>query len=149
LRPGIARGRSCASILVIPQRKMRLCEALHGREDMTRVRAPWPDMGKLVREEGEGGEGAQLGVAWGAARGRHWEGLLRARAVCLLSAVREVEEEKEEREKKKKRKGKKRKERKRKIYGKFSKHENFRGENKRQFMKLVKIIFLKGRYMPN
>jgi hypothetical protein len=37
LRVGIARGRSYASVLIIPRRKTSLCEATHGRR-------PWPDL---------------------------------------------------------------------------------------------------------
>jgi hypothetical protein len=45
-----------------------------------------------------------------------------------------------------KRKGRKRKEKK---LENFLNLKIFRDKNKRQFMKLVKIIFLKERYMPN
>jgi hypothetical protein len=48
------------------------------------------------------------------------------------------------RRKEKKSNGRKRKEKKKiKIYGKFSKLENFQGKNRRQLMKLVKNIFFK------
>jgi hypothetical protein len=58
LRAGIARGRLCASILVIAQRKTALIRALHGRQ-------PWPDLSSMggghgsspERKGGSGGEG--------------------------------------------------------------------------------------------
>jgi hypothetical protein len=58
LRVRIARGRSYASILVVPQRKTTLGRALHGRAAMARVGAPWsamgssPERGKRGKEEG-------------------------------------------------------------------------------------------------
>jgi hypothetical protein len=60
-----------------------------------------------------------------------------------------VRRRKEEGEREKKRKGRKRKEKKRKKYGKFSKLEIFWEENKRQFMKLVRIIFVQERNNHN
>jgi hypothetical protein len=60
LRTGIAKERSCASVLVIPQRKISLCEALDGRAAMTGVGASMEPMGsslergKRGNEEGEG-----------------------------------------------------------------------------------------------
>jgi hypothetical protein len=92
---GVARGRSYASVLLIPRRKTSLCEALHGRR-------PWPDLkihesswGAHWRGEGEGGEG---GEQWGAAGGGAVGGLglgLRATVhellpVCYPSVVRAV-----------------------------------------------------------
>jgi hypothetical protein len=57
------------------------------------------------------------------------------------------------REREKKRKGRKRKEKKRKKIRrnmeKISNLKNFREKNKRQFMKLVKIIFVQERNNPN
>jgi hypothetical protein len=57
LRPGIARGRLCTSVLVVPQ-KMSLVEAFHGAA-MAVVRAPWPAMGSSPERgrSGNGGEG--------------------------------------------------------------------------------------------
>jgi hypothetical protein len=130
---GIARGRSYASVLAIPRRKMSLCEALHGRR-------PWPDLklhgsswGAHQRGEGEGGE---RGEQWGAAGGGARPGLCGLLFVsyslpalpllCVLwLAVREGEEKEEERRGKTKRKEKKRKEKKRKKYEKKFKLENF------------------------
>jgi hypothetical protein len=53
-----------------------------------------------------------------------------------------VRRRKDEGERQKKRKGRKRKEKKRKNMKKFPNMKIFRKKNKRQFMKLVKIIFL-------
>jgi hypothetical protein len=70
LRVGITRGRSCAFVLIIPQRKTRLSKALHGSTVMAGVGVSMGAHGKLTGEgkegEGGGGEGAQLG--------RHGEG---------------------------------------------------------------------------
>jgi hypothetical protein len=53
LRPGIARGRSCASVLVVPQRKPSLVEALHERR-------PWLDLSSMDGSHGElGGRGRE------------------------------------------------------------------------------------------
>jgi hypothetical protein len=54
LRVRIARGRLCASVLVVTQRKMTLVRALLGRATMARVGAPCVVMGELAvggREE--------------------------------------------------------------------------------------------------
>jgi hypothetical protein len=66
LRAGIARGRSCASILVIPRRKKSLCEAIHGRVATAGVGASWVELSG-ERKEGEGGgeREAQLGGGMG------------------------------------------------------------------------------------
>jgi hypothetical protein len=53
-----------------------------------------------------------------------------------------------EEEEKRKSEEKKRKEKKRKKCDFFSNLKNFGEKNKIQFMKLVKIIFVKERYMP-
>jgi hypothetical protein len=53
LRPGIAVGRSCASVLVIPRSKSDLVEALHGRR-------PWPDLSSMD-DHGELTEGEEMG----------------------------------------------------------------------------------------
>jgi hypothetical protein len=111
---GIARGRSYASVLVIPQRKMSFCEAPNGRR-------PWPDLKlhgsspKRGRRGGAGGcglGGAARGAMGGGLQG-HWGGSVVALCsayACSLLCMREGEEEREEREKK--RKGRKRKEKK-------------------------------------
>jgi hypothetical protein len=126
LRVRIARGRSYASILIIPRRKTRLCEALHGRR-------PWPDLssmggshGELAEGEGEGeweeGQGDPPGEGEGCS-GVPWGWLLGA-AGCpyVLSVVCVLNLRKERRKKK----GEEKKERKkRKKYGKLSKLENF------------------------
>jgi hypothetical protein len=59
---GVARGRSCASILVVPRRKTTLVRALHGRASMAGVgasrEAPWgssPERGERGKERGRGG----------------------------------------------------------------------------------------------
>jgi hypothetical protein len=54
LREEIARRRSCASVLVVPQRKLSLFEAFNGGDDHGRAQGP-------------------LMTAW-QARGRGWEG---------------------------------------------------------------------------
>jgi hypothetical protein len=74
-------------------------------------------------------------------------------APTTLSVLRSVREKKvtvrkkRRRKERRKRKGRKRKEKTRKKYGKFSKVENFQGKNKRQFMKLVKIILFLKKYI--
>jgi hypothetical protein len=60
----MARGRSYASILVIPRRKTRLCEALLGRRPGLELELhdrPW----ELLGEEGEGGGEGQGRGCWG------------------------------------------------------------------------------------
>jgi hypothetical protein len=54
LRVRIARGRLCASVLVVTQRKMALVRALLGRATMAGVGAPCVVMGELA--VGGGGE---------------------------------------------------------------------------------------------
>jgi hypothetical protein len=114
LRAGIARGRSCASILVVPRRKTSLCEALHGRRPWPELELPWEPMGSSTergkRGKEEGNRGALLGGGMGAARGRHGRGcrrctLLTAWFGLLWSgAVSEEGNRKEEGEREKKRK---------------------------------------------
>jgi hypothetical protein len=117
---------------------------LHGRQ-------PWG-----ARRRGErggrrrGGRGRSLGAAWGAARGgrgmawgRHGELLWGLRAalscVAVLLVVSTVHEKKKRRKKdRRKRKGRK----KRKNMKKIPNLKIFREKNKRQFMKLVKKLFL-------
>jgi hypothetical protein len=101
----IARGRSCASVLVIPQRKMALVRALHERAAMARVGAPGRPWGaRRSGREGEGmgrGEGARLGRY----RGRGAMGRGAGMASCSLAAaaaVCEVEEGKKREKKKRK-----------------------------------------------
>jgi hypothetical protein len=129
LRVTIARGRSYASVLVIPRRKMTLGRALHGRAAMAGVGAPWAGhkgspqrkgKGEMERER-ERERGRRCGAPWGG-RGGMGRGarlasyslpVAAARSLLVVrAAVREGEEEKEEREKK--RKGRKRKEKKKK-----------------------------------
>jgi hypothetical protein len=131
---GIARGRSCASVLVIPRRKMSLCETLHRRRPWLESELPWQPMGSSPergrRETGKRKQGHGLGATWGAARGAM--GLLLSLLVCAAVAgcfVLAVPEKKEGGRRKreiKKRNEKKRE--KKKKYGKFSKLENFRRE---------------------
>jgi hypothetical protein len=116
---------------------------------MAGVGASMASHGELAGEgkEGEGEEGEE-----GAARGRGmgWRraagggtmgracGLLLLLRVCSLLCVRELDVRKERRRKeRRKRKGRKRK---KKKNGKISKILG----RKRQFMKLVKIIFVQG-----
>jgi hypothetical protein len=98
--------------------------------------------------------GALLGAPWGAARA------LGARPRCslfirccycfsVLRAERQEGNRKEEGEREKKREGRKRKEKNKKYMEIFPNLKIFREKNKRQFMKLVKIIFFKKSYMPN
>jgi hypothetical protein len=90
------------------------------------------------------GLGAAWGLPWGAAGGGTCCGSVRA---ASLAAVREKKEGGRRKREEKKRKEKKRE--KKKKYGKFSKLENFWEENKRQFMKLVRIIFVQERNNHN
>jgi hypothetical protein len=117
---GIARGKSCASILVITRRKISLCEALPGRRPWPELELhgrPWELSGEGKEGEGEEGEGARLGCSWG---GRHGEGVGAGggrHGDSCCSSVRSLqavccavhEEEEVEREKKRKRKEKKKK----------------------------------------
>jgi hypothetical protein len=93
--------------------------------------------------------------------GRHGEregcrrGAMGARPCCSFGSVRAAVSEflyvregsKEEGEREKKRKGRKRKEK--KNMEKISNLKFFGEKNKRKFMKLVKIIFVEERYLPN
>jgi hypothetical protein len=137
VRVGIARWRSYASVLIIPRRKMRLCEALHRRR-------PWPELdfhGSSwgTHRRGEGGEG-QGGAAWGRhgelLGRRHGRGcrhcsllaascsLLRVvRGWCLLF-MRERRQQGGRRKERKKEKEEKEK-KKREKYGKKFKLDNF------------------------
>jgi hypothetical protein len=120
LRVEIARGRSFASVLVIPRRKTILCEALYGRAGMAEVGAPWPAMGSSPEEKRERGEEATgaasgAGAPWGGAPMEELGGCSSACCSCLTFCTcvkkkatgrrREEREEKEE-EKEKKKKGK-------------------------------------------
>jgi hypothetical protein len=91
LRAGIAQGRSCTFILVIPQRKTALVRALHGWR-------PWPDF--------EEGQGVWL---WGGGRegGAPWGGCRRGISPLLLLVLCLHEEEGKKREKKKREKRRK------------------------------------------
>jgi hypothetical protein len=64
---GIVGGRSYASVLVIPRRKMRLREALHGRAVMAGVGAP---LMAAWQAHGRGREGRGRGHGWGCGLGR-------------------------------------------------------------------------------
>jgi hypothetical protein len=122
LRVRIARGRSCASILIIPQRKTVLVRALHGRR-------PWPNLssmkhghggsperkGRAREERGRGHDcwlgGRGLGVPWGGAP-------TLVHGCCALRAVRDLCMGKKGKRGERKRKGRKRekeKERKEKM----------------------------------
>jgi hypothetical protein len=128
LRAGIVREKSCASVLVIPQRKMSLCETLHGRAAMAGVGASMGAMGSSPEMKGKGRGGGGQGVqVWGAmGRGRAAGGamgracgLLVAISSCFVHAEHEEKtigrkEKKRRRKERRKRKGRKRKERKRK-----------------------------------
>jgi hypothetical protein len=117
LRTRILRGRSCASVLVIPRRKSALIRGLHGRR-------PWPNLSSkrpwgLTEEEGRGkgrgrGQGARRqgggreGGRHGGPLGAPWCDCLSLFGPCLHAEheLEEVEEreEKEKREKEKERK---------------------------------------------
>jgi hypothetical protein len=107
--------RSCASVFVIPRRKMSLCEALHGSAAMARVKAPWPSHGELAGEggEGRGGErsrGARLGAPWGGVARSNSLLVAALRVFCFLrekktTGRREEREEKEEEKEKKEKNG--------------------------------------------
>jgi hypothetical protein len=124
LRVGITRGRSYASVLVIPRRKMRLCEAL--KAAMAGLEAPWELMGSSPERGRRRGMGRGAGgVAWGEGglqEGHHagstllliWfgQGCCAAAHAAVAARVRRnrKEEEEKRREREKKRKGRKRKE---------------------------------------
>jgi hypothetical protein len=108
LRAGIARGRLCASVLVISWRKMSLVEALHGRVAMAEVGTPWPAMGELAGEGREGeGKGRGVGATGGGGMGGGLLGALGLLGLWLLYSVsmllyvRRKEEGEEKREKRK------------------------------------------------
>jgi hypothetical protein len=90
--------------------------------------------------EGEGCRGSAMGR--GAAGGAVGEGGLALAFATFVLAVREKKEEGRRKREEKKRKKKKR-EKKKKIW------KIFREKNKRQFMKLVKTIFVQERNNPN
>jgi hypothetical protein len=74
LRAGIARGRLCASVLVIPQRKMVLIRTLYRRRPWIDLELHhWPWGSSSEREErgtGRGRGGGGLGAPWGGAARR-------------------------------------------------------------------------------
>jgi hypothetical protein len=119
---GIARGRPCTFVLVVPWRKMALDRALHGRRPSGLVGEG--------RERGKGrgeGQGAQL-LGGGRGEGHQGASARGARGLLLglvFAALREEESKKEKREKKR-REGKK----KRKKWEKFPNLETS-GKNKR------------------
>jgi hypothetical protein len=125
LRAGIARGRSCASVLVVPQRKTTLGRALHGRAAMAGVGASMAGHGSAHWRVERGERRARLGALGGvAAMERSSTGLLLCSvsltAVCEKKGGRRKEKRRERKEKKKGRK--KRKGRKKE---KISKLKNF------------------------
>jgi hypothetical protein len=67
LSPGIIRGRSCASVLIVPRRKMTLVGDLHRRAAMAGLRALWPAMEsspgreEMRREKSRGCGGTGVG----------------------------------------------------------------------------------------
>jgi hypothetical protein len=70
LSPGIIRGRSCASVLIVPRRKMTLVGDLHRRAAMAGLRALWPAMESSpgreeMRREKSRGVGRLLAVGGG------------------------------------------------------------------------------------
>jgi hypothetical protein len=117
---GIARGRSCAPVLVIPRRKMTLVRAPRGRAAMAGVGAPWEAKGELTGEGRERGRGRGGWLGGMGHRGEAKSGACLVRPCCCAEkfmtvayvGVAREEEEKEEREKKKKRKRMKRKKKK-------------------------------------
>jgi hypothetical protein len=136
---GIGSGRLCASVLVVPRRKTSLFRAQHGRAAMARLELM--DGGHGGSREREGGgkgrgrrQGALLGVPCGAARGTMGGCSSLFGPCCVLNVRKKKRRWKERR----KRKGRKRKE---KNIENFLNLKIFREKNKRQSMKLVKIIF--------
>jgi hypothetical protein len=111
LRVRIARWRSYASVLVIPRRKMGLCEALHGRAAMAGVGAPLPAMGSSLERRGRG-KGKRVGaMGRGRAAGGGQACRITATAVrgLFVLAVREKQEEGRREEKRRERKERKEK----------------------------------------
>jgi hypothetical protein len=109
------------------------------------------ERGKKGKEEGEGGEGRgrDLGAAWGASRGAMGQllSLLVRAAAAGCFVLNELDMRKERRRKeRRKRKGRKRKE---KNMENFPILKIFGEKNKRQFIKLVKIIFAQERNNPH
>jgi hypothetical protein len=150
LRVGISRGRSCASVLVIPRRRTSLCEALHERCPWPELELPWEPWGACPRREGRGrgrgGRGALLVGAMGRGRGVPWGGAAKSSLTpAALRVLRFVHEKKLNVRKKRRRKENKmkRKEKEKEKNGKFSNPEYFQGEDKRQFMKLKKLFLYK------
>jgi hypothetical protein len=111
-----------------------------------------PAMGSSPERKGERGHryGGALGRLRAAGGEAPWG--LSLLLGCLLRSIREEElimrKKKRRRKERRKIKGRKRKE-KRKNMEFFPNLKFFGEKNKRQLMKLVKIIFLKERYMPN
>jgi hypothetical protein len=116
---------------------------------MAEVGASMAGYGELT-EEGKEGERRQRGAAWGrhgegeGCRGRHG-----GSALLLVAALRVVyvknrsrKEKKRRRKEKEKEKEGKEKKKIRKNMEFFSNLKIFREKNKRQFVKLVKIIFV-------
>jgi hypothetical protein len=114
LRAGIVRGRSCASVLVIPRRKTSLCEVLHGRWRGRSWSFHGPAIWSSPEGKGERGEeagGALLGAPWGGG-GVPWGGAARSswllvavfRVLFVLNVTKEKGEEKEKEGKEKRKK---------------------------------------------
>jgi hypothetical protein len=110
-----------------------------------------PERGKRGKgERGVGGaargrQGELLGAPWGGAARSSW---LLVAVFRVLHSVREKlnVRKKRRRKERRKRKGRKRKEKNMKNYPNL---KIFGEKNKRQFMKLVKIIFVQERNNPN
>jgi hypothetical protein len=108
--------------------------------------------GKGERRQGARCWGArEAGASWGGVPG--WlptASLLLVCVLCLLCVRRNIHVRKKRRKERRKRKGRKRKKReKRQNVEYFFKLENFGEKNKRQFMKLVKNIFVQESSMSN
>jgi hypothetical protein len=138
LRVGIARERSCASVLVIPQRKLSLVEDFHGGRLLRDLSALLPAIGSSPEREWRGrrsreGEGRlltdleQLGVHGGAAPGGLGPDPAVSELLCAFSVPFYEVEEKEKREKRKK---KMEKEKKEKIWENFWNLKIFPEKNK-------------------
>jgi hypothetical protein len=74
LRVRIARGRPCTPVLVIPQRKMSLVEAHHGRAAMAGLKLMKGGHGGSLERKGRGRGREEVGAATGALLGAPWGG---------------------------------------------------------------------------
>jgi hypothetical protein len=124
LREGIARGRPCASVLVIPKRKSSLFEAFNGGDDHGRFQGPlmtaWQGRRRGREGRGRGAGGHDMGRARAAERAAR---SCLVRSCCSFGLLRSVRERRQEREEKKekreKEKGKKKKKKKNCKHGSF------------------------------